>query len=43
MSDNIYNTDNNSSGNLLNLDLQHSIFFNISTLTRDIDFNSNIL
>lgn len=42
-SDNMYLTDNNSNGNILNLSMQHTVFFNITTLSRDIDFNSNIL
>jgi hypothetical protein len=41
--DNIYNLNNNCNGNVLNLSMQHTVFFNITTLSRDIDFNSNIL
>lgn len=39
----LYNNENNISGNILNLDLQHTIFFKVTSLYRDIDFNSKIL
>lgn len=41
--DTLFSNNNEITGHILNLDLQHTIFFKVTSLYRDIDFNSNIL
>ena len=41
--DNIYNDNANSTGKILNVNNQHSIFFNVTTIKKDIDFNTDII